>query len=113
MKSEAIRFKNRKISATIVPTLSDSVTRSIRTTFSVHPVARALEHGGFVAVREKGSHRRDRRDALHPRHRHDLDDFYPCAGVLQMGMVLAEYLRGRIMRFGLHNRIAADLIFCI
>ena len=25
MKSEAIRFKNRKISATIVPTLSDSV----------------------------------------------------------------------------------------
>jgi hypothetical protein len=60
MKSEAIRFKNRKISATIVPTLSDSVTRSIRTTFSVHAVARALEHGGFVAVREKGSHRRDR-----------------------------------------------------
>jgi hypothetical protein len=88
------------------------VARSIRT-FSVHTVARALEHGGFVAVREKGSHRRDRRDALHPRHRHDLDDFYPCAGVLQMGMVLAEYLRGRIMRFGLHNRIAADLIFCI
>jgi len=34
-------------------------------------------------------------------------------GILQMGMVLAEYLRGRIMRFGLHDRIAADLIFCI
>jgi hypothetical protein len=58
MKREAIRYKNRNISATIVPTLSDSVTRSIRTTFSVHTeVARALEHGGFVAVREKGSHR--------------------------------------------------------
>src|SRR5262245_14996776 len=50
---------------------------------------------------------------LHPRHRHDLDDFYPCARHLQMGMVLAEDLCGRIMRFGLHNRIAANLIFCI
>ena len=29
-----------------------------------------------------------------------------------MGMVLVEYLRGRIMRFRLHNRIAANLIFC-
>jgi hypothetical protein len=50
---------------------------------------------------------------LHPRHGHDLDDFYPCAGHLQMRMVFAEYLCGRIMRFGLHNRRASDLIFCI
>jgi hypothetical protein len=50
---------------------------------------------------------------LHPRHRHDLDDFYPCAWHLQMRMVFAEYLRGRIRRFGLHNRIASNLIFCI
>jgi hypothetical protein len=27
-------------------------------------------------------------------------------GNLQMRMVFTEYLRGRIMRFGLHNRIA-------
>ena len=39
----------------------------------------------------------DRRGALHPRHRHDLDNFYPCARHLQMGMVLAEYLRGCVM----------------
>jgi hypothetical protein len=50
---------------------------------------------------------------LHPRHRHDLDDFYPGAGHLQMRVVFAEYLRGRIMRFGLNNRIASDLIFCV
>jgi hypothetical protein len=118
MKREAIRYKNRNISATIVPTLSDSVTRSIRTTFSVHTeVARLLNTVALSrSVRKAAtttSLNRDRRGALHPRHRHDLDDFYPCAGQLQMGMVLAEYLRGRIMRFGLHNRIAADLIFCI
>jgi hypothetical protein len=50
---------------------------------------------------------------LHPRQRHDLDYLYPCAGHLQMRMVFAEYLRGRVMRFGLHNRIASDLIFCV
>ena len=48
---------------------------------------------------------------LHPRQRHDLHDFDPCAGHLQMRMVFAEYLRGRIMRFGLHDRVASDLIF--
>jgi hypothetical protein len=53
------------------------------------------------------------RKCLHPWHRHDLDDFYPRARHLEMGMVIAKYLCGRIMRFGLHNRIAADLIFCI
>jgi hypothetical protein len=48
--------------------------------------------------------------SLRPRQRHDLEDFYPYAGHLQMRVVFAEYLRGRIMRFGLHNRIASDLI---
>jgi hypothetical protein len=113
MKSEAIRFKNRNISATTVPTLSDSVTRSIRTTFSVHLLNTVALSRSVRKAATATSLNRDRRGALHPRHRHDLDDFYPCAGQLQMGMVLAEYLRGRIMRFGLHNRIAADLIFCI
>jgi hypothetical protein len=35
-----------------------------------------------------------RTGALHSWQRHDLDDFYPCARHLQMGMVLAEYLGG-------------------
>jgi hypothetical protein len=60
-----------------------------------------------------GGERTTRSNCLHPRHRHDLDDFYPCARHLQMGMVASEYFCGRIMRFGLHNRIAADLIFCV
>ena len=50
---------------------------------------------------------------LHPWQRHDLNDFYPCAGHLHMGMILAEDLRGLVMRFGPHNRIAADRIFRI
>src|SRR5262249_48726371 len=51
--------------------------------------------------------------SLHPRQWHDLHDFYPCAGHLQMRMVFAEYLRCRIMSFGLHDRIASDLILCV
>ena len=41
---------------------------------------------------------------LRARHRHDLDDVDPSAGHhLQMGVVLAENLGGRVVRFGLDN----------
>src|SRR6476660_3337376 len=35
--------------------------------------------------------------SLHLGYRHYLHDFYPSAGHLQMRMVFAEYLRGRLM----------------
>ena len=49
---------------------------------------------------------------LHPRHRHDLDDFHPCAGHhLKVGVVLAKHLRGGFVGIGLDDRIAANPVF--
>src|SRR5437764_544765 len=51
---------------------------------------------------------------LHPRDRHDLDDLDPRARHhLQVRMVLAEHLRGRVMGLCLHDRIAADAVLCV
>jgi hypothetical protein len=48
---------------------------------------------------------------LHVGHRHDLDDLDPPAGHhLQVGMCLAEQLRGRVVGLRLDDRIAADAV---
>jgi hypothetical protein len=64
------------------------------------PLARVTSQTRKTPIRTSAS---ARLKCLHPWHRHDLDDFYPCARHLEMGMVIAKYLCGRIMRFGLHN----------
>jgi hypothetical protein len=53
-----------------------------------------------------------------PKRGHAVHFMSVCAAAMQTGhfqirVVFAEYLRGRIMRFGLHKQRASDLIFCV
>jgi hypothetical protein len=62
-----------------------------------------IREGGIEARPLERPIRPNETGSLHPRHLHDLDDLYPCAGHLQVRLVLAENLCRRIGRFGLYN----------